>query len=259
MSWDTHPVVLRDEARYNASCRSPTELRPASSLARVLVVDARCVCISNGIGNLFGDYIVWFLVAALTGRRLFVNWKDTLSDGTVANLSEAECLSASVGACCWRTHARFDLAEHFVAVGGTSWRWTPTTRGQVAAYHGGAPAEALFLAGTPTSLSPHERGDPTAVPRAAAATGGRAAWECDELLRALQGATALVTVRFHAGGSVGLLPRCTSSAATRIFPQGEAAAALAHEAARRADAAGAEAAAAELRRGEGHLGASRLR
>ena len=79
--WSTHPVVQRDRGRYNETCSDAPV--PTSSLARVLLVDGRCVCINNGIGNLFGDYTVWFVAAALTGRRLFIDWKDSGTNATV--------------------------------------------------------------------------------------------------------------------------------------------------------------------------------
>ena len=79
--WSAHPVVRRDRQRYNQTCRDAPV--PTSSLERVLLVDGRCVCINNGIGNLFGDYTVWFVAAALAGRRLFIDWQDTATNATV--------------------------------------------------------------------------------------------------------------------------------------------------------------------------------
>ena len=72
--WDALPVVRRDVSRFNESCSGTAarlavaSLRAAASLDRVLVVDGRCFCKANGIGNLYGDYMVWFLAAALSGR-----------------------------------------------------------------------------------------------------------------------------------------------------------------------------------------------
>ena len=118
--WSAHPVVRRDRQRYNQTCRDAPV--PASSLARVLLVDGRCVCINNGIGNLFGDYTVWFVAAALSGRRLFIDWKDTATNETVFRSDEAECLASTGGARCRRVHKRFDLSEWFSTLSGHSWR-----------------------------------------------------------------------------------------------------------------------------------------
>ena len=107
--WSAHPVVRRDRQRYNQTCRDAPV--PTTSLARVLLVDGRCVCINNGIGNLFGDYTVWFVTAALSGRRLFIDWKDTATNETVFRGDEAECLASTGGARCRRVHKRFDLSE----------------------------------------------------------------------------------------------------------------------------------------------------
>ena len=254
-TWHSHPVVRRDRERFGATCGEAVlpSVRPVESLARVLVVDGRCVCKNNGIGNLYGDYVTWFLIAALTNRRIFFNWKDTLAltnETKVRNLDEAACLSVAVGGTCGRVHARFDLGAHFVAQGGNSWRWTPRTRKQVADFHGGAmPAQALMLAGTPHNTLPHERGDVTAVARAAAATGGRANWTCVELWQELQSKTPMVNVRFSEGGSTGLLPRCMrgpqdpprrpKGTTSVLFPTPAVLGKLAHEAVKRARAAGA--------------------
>jgi hypothetical protein len=200
--WQAHPVVRRDHERFNASCQD--SLQPVSSQARVLVVDGRCVCINNGIGNLFGDYLIWFLTAALTGRRLFFDWKDTGGGNGTVGLQEADCLSSESGAICYRVRARFDLAEWFATAQGDSWRWTPKARAQLAAWHGSPPREHLFVAGTPPVLRAGERGDPTTEATVAGRTGARTNFSCVELVHALQGAAPLVRVRFSEGGGTGV-------------------------------------------------------
>ena len=103
----------RDLNRFAASCRVPHTAagyltrsidEVGASLARVLVVDGRCYCKNNGIGNLFGDYVVWFNTAALTGRALFVDWTDSARKPATMKMhkNETECMASGVGFACPR-------------------------------------------------------------------------------------------------------------------------------------------------------------
>jgi hypothetical protein len=117
VSYASSRIVRRDLARFNASCgQEPTATVLASlrkqykSLDRVLVVDAsqarRGV---NGVGNLFGDYVLWFAVAIATQRAVFIHWStpNTKLD-------------------------RFDLSVFFTgATGELDWAWTPRTEARV--------------------------------------------------------------------------------------------------------------------------------
>ena len=117
-SFASSPLALRDERRFNASCTRPGSAArevvdslatSADSLSRVLLVDGRCFCKNNGIGNLFGNYVTWFTVAALTRRALFVDWLG-LSHGStsVANGRDvpwpnaSACMAAVDGVACSR-------------------------------------------------------------------------------------------------------------------------------------------------------------
>ena len=112
----TSPIVQRDLARFDAACsrQEPTATVLANfraqyeSLDRVLVVDAtearRGV---NGVGNMFGDYVIWFAVALATRRALFIYWSSPERD-------------------------RFDLSMYFT--GGTQfmdWAWHARTKARV--------------------------------------------------------------------------------------------------------------------------------
>ena len=162
------PTAQRDLARFNAFCRRPgtathfltSEIQVArAKLGRVLVLDGRCFCKANGIGNLFGDYVVWFLAAALSGRALFIDWTDSAAEGPrhtyVGTWDErlkagnaTKCFRARFGSACQRIPRRFDLGAHFESVGGHSWRWTAAMRQRLVALHGRA-AETVVE-------SPHE-------------------------------------------------------------------------------------------------------
>lgn len=74
-----------------------TPILNASRLPRTLVVDGRAQHKSNGVGNLFGDYLGWFLVAALSQRRLIIDWRRD------------------------NERPRFSLSDYFTYEDGTSW------------------------------------------------------------------------------------------------------------------------------------------
>ena len=84
MNYSAFPLVRRDLRRYELACWRPPaasadllrEIRDGyESLDRVLVLDAsRGRDGLNGVGNLFGDYIVWFAAAAAARRAIFLDW-----------------------------------------------------------------------------------------------------------------------------------------------------------------------------------------
>ena len=103
------PLVQRDLARHNASC-SPVAATLAqlhasyASLERVLVLDASANSHGvNGIGNLFGDYLFWFGLAAGVRRALFLHWSGPRG-------------------------GRFDLGAHFRGERHADWAWTARTQ-----------------------------------------------------------------------------------------------------------------------------------
>ena len=146
-------IARRDVARYTAACRRPGSLSEAATdalglrsadLSRVLLIDGRCLCKNNGIGNLFGDYVTWFTLAVLTDRALFIDWTDSTSaqDRRASNVSQ--CLQSHVGNVCNRVKRRFDLGAHFGAADGRVWRWDADARARVVAKHGAAAESVIF-------------------------------------------------------------------------------------------------------------------
>ena len=115
VSYASSRIVRRDLARFDGSCgQEPTATVLASlraqyeSLDRVLVVDASLSKSGvNGVGNLFGDYVLWFAVAVATRRAVFIYWSTPKLD-------------------------RFDLSVFFTgATGALDWAWTPRTEARV--------------------------------------------------------------------------------------------------------------------------------
>ena len=121
-------LAKRDSARFSYGCQQPgsasrfaTDRIDAvgASLDRVLVIDASCACNGdNGIGNLFGDYSMWFTVAALSDRAIFIDWVFDSPDRP----------NRTHGCGCKRARRRFDLGEHYQTSAGRSWRWTAAAR-----------------------------------------------------------------------------------------------------------------------------------
>jgi hypothetical protein len=214
------PLLQRDLLRFNASCMG----EPAARLAvgnvqrtdrfeRLLVVEGACLCHNGGLGNLFGDFAMWFLVAALTRRSLFVDWTGSsrdagpsLQDGRSArrrrrgfNPHEV-CQAPSALIICDHVRQRFDLGRYFGIwrdglPGATArWQWSRHTRRLATARHG-AHAE-LWLR---------------------ASRAGHSRITCDRLAAALRGADAWVTVGVDDWAG-GVFPQCaretTASAAT---------------------------------------------
>lgn len=136
-------LAKRDSARFSYGCQQPgsasrfaTDRIDAvgASLDRVLVIDASCACNGdNGIGNLFGDYSMWFTVAALSDRAIFIDWVFDSPDRP----------NRTHGCGCKRARRRFDLGEHYQTSAGRSWRWTAAARAAVARRHGGAGSETV--------------------------------------------------------------------------------------------------------------------
>lgn len=197
MLWDELPLVRRDMALFRSTCngdpasyRAVKSLRRSASLSRVLVLDGRCTCAGiNGIGNLFGDYVVWFTVAALTNRAVFFDWTDSAAteESRIYHYNSSRCRETGVGVQCHRVPLRFDLGAYFSGVGG-SYRWSRQARAAVVAKHGSA-AEHLLVARTPNT-SPAS---------------------CDYIIKLLQGETAWVTLRVAEDTAVGMMPFCTLS------------------------------------------------
>lgn len=95
------------------------------------------------VGNLFGHYIKFFLLGALTKRTLFVDWtgsarpparssagRDEEPPGRPRDNKHGCTPSRASGVACSRVRDRFDLGAHFgrgtgnAPVGRGSWQWT---------------------------------------------------------------------------------------------------------------------------------------
>ena len=99
-----------------------------TDLSRVLLIDGRCYCKNNGIGNLFGDYVVWFTAAALSGRALFIDWTDSTRRADHQHKNATLCMHSGSGYACPRVPHRFDLGSHFGTSAGRIWQWTASAR-----------------------------------------------------------------------------------------------------------------------------------
>ncbi len=158
-AFDALGVVRRDLQRHEATCNADplaahavhSAARP-DRLARVLVIDAACLCRNNGIGNLYGDYAVAFAAAALANRTLYIDWSGTarrappfaedMGNATVASL----CQDPRHGPVCGFLRGRFDLGHFFgagvrgatpgAAPGVAPWLYTPRVRAALGARHG---------------------------------------------------------------------------------------------------------------------------
>lgn len=191
------PVAQRDLARFTATCRAPGSANAVAtsnvadnSLARVLVIDGRCYCKNNGIGNLFGDYVVWFTTAALTGRALFIDWTDSTEDGSTnvpprgMHKNQTLCMASGRGYACPRVPRRFDLGTHFETSGGREWRWSSHARAAVAARHGARAEKVLLTAPPPNAL------------------------RCDDITSELLGPAPWLTLRLSDATATAMVPHC---------------------------------------------------
>ena len=61
----------------------------------------------NGVGNMFGDYVLWFAAAAASRRALFIDW----TTGVEGRRGHGK-------------HRRFDLGVHFSGKGAADWAWS---------------------------------------------------------------------------------------------------------------------------------------
>ena len=195
-------TAQRDAAGFATACRRPDTLTDAAidvlftrrkTLSRVLVVDGRCLCKNNGIGNLFGDYVTWFTVALLSDRAIYIDWTDSTMPRLYrlgsTHYDMNTCMARRSGNVCNRVGRRFDLGAHFSAMddGPTmSWQWTETARSRVEAMHGSASERVLMARNASDPLS------------------------CDALTDSLLGPSPWVTVRVSDETSIALIPLCIS-------------------------------------------------
>ena len=166
------------------------------------------------VADLFGDYVTWFTVAAITRRALFIDWTDSASvNGTSAvsgdhthgertsNITTTTvCQRSRIGVACARVPNRFDLGLYF-GLGGqlgarsASWRWSRRARARVVAKHGLAvERDGLILARAPP--------DPIA---------------CSELTSTLSSALPWVTVSVADTSAIAMIPLCRTRAGARVL------------------------------------------
>lgn len=116
--YEAAPVVRREHERYQARCLNDPLFRPVldrfqqkyRSLDRVLLVDGKDNALGvNGMGNIFGDYVLWLALAVASDRALFIDWTDG------------------------GNRQRFDLAYFYTGRDGADWAWEGEARKRVEA------------------------------------------------------------------------------------------------------------------------------
>ena len=77
------PTVRRDLERFERTCRPlmgeriDTWLKQYHTNKRVLTLEASCLHAGqNGLGNLLGDFLAWFVWGVVTDRAVYVRWTD---------------------------------------------------------------------------------------------------------------------------------------------------------------------------------------
>ncbi len=200
MDFFSTKTAQRDAAGFAAACRRPGSITDAAidalvtrrkTLTRVLVIDGRCLCKNNGIGNLFGDYVTWFTVAVLSDRAIYIDWTDSTTPrhsrlGT-KHYDVDTCMARRSGNVCNRVGRRFDLGAHFIAMDGTprmAWQWTAAARARVEAAHGN---------GSELVLMTRNASEPIA---------------CSTLADGLLGAHPWVTIRVSDDTATAMIPMC---------------------------------------------------
>ena len=89
--------------------------------SRMLIVDGGCVCQNNGVGNLYGDFVMWFMLACGSARRLQLDWTG-FNRPTTTPASKQGCTPSSAPVCA-HTKVRYDPSRFFQTEDGWSWRW----------------------------------------------------------------------------------------------------------------------------------------
>jgi len=88
------PTVLRDMERFTATCKPLVGkvldkwLAMYESNARVLTVEAACLTgFQNGLGNILGDFLAWFVWGVVTNRAVYIRWTDCPDEVGLNNLT----------------------------------------------------------------------------------------------------------------------------------------------------------------------------
>ena len=193
MNYSAFPLVRRDLRRYELACWRPPaasadllrEIRDGyESLDRVLVLDAsRGRDGLNGVGNLFGDYIVWFAAAAAARRAIFLDWTRGLAHDRGGPCRRGECGKDRVSG-----KDVFDLSRFFSgAWPHADWAWNEATRDRVRRRHPSADGIQYLRWNTSTGT-------------------------CSRLWRALASPDPLVIVEMptphERGAFTGFVPQC---------------------------------------------------
>ena len=172
----------RDLARHRADChRLPhdgvlkTFEHSYSTLDRVLVVDCHRNKLGvNGVGNMFGDYVLWFAAAAASRRALFIDW----TAGVDAQPGRGS-----------RPHRRFDLGVHFSGKGAADWAWSQENRQRV---------RARWLRNRNITLS------------LAARPGGDGEVRCGAIWQTILSVEPVVRLTLGENSAIALTPKCSS-------------------------------------------------
>ena len=149
MHWDHAALVQRDLDGHLATCKPDPLIRSALATvqrpdryARVLVLDAACICYNNGLGNQFGDFVMLFLMAAAANRTLFLDWTANARSGPPHKHNHSACHAERTGPICQHVTRRFDVSRWFGSQTPdgrvTSWRYSAAHRAQLERRHGAA-------------------------------------------------------------------------------------------------------------------------
>ena len=137
----------------------------------------------NGVGNLFGDYIVWFAAAAAARRAIFLDWTRGLAHDRGGPCRRGECGKDRVSG-----KDVFDLSRFFSgAWPHADWAWNEATRDRVRRRHPSADGIQYLRWNTSTGT-------------------------CSRLWRALASPDPLVIVEMptphERGAFTGFVPQC---------------------------------------------------
>lgn len=163
------PTVRRDLERFSRTCgaRMGRHLDHWIQLydqpRRVLTVEAACLPgTQNGLGNILGDFLGWFVWGIVTDRAVYIRWTDCADDED-ADASKIqgggmapECPPSSVAEDTQTRRrptpcrARANLAQYFQLPGGRTWGLTPATYRRIAQHqspNGTGPTVAVAAPG----------------------------------------------------------------------------------------------------------------
>ena len=215
--------MRRDLARFEDTCRPllgdrlDAWLELYDTHERVLTVEASCVRAGSfGLGNVFPDFIAWFVVGILERRAVYVRWTDCADeddDATRSSHPKREAGFAPGGCAPVPCRGRANPGQYFQLPGGRDWILTPASRARVDLAVNRGP-EGQPIPSPSSHLVPGNRTGPALVLDAPGDfPGGPSDLFGDDLVRvdtALAGDERWVEIRVSSGH--GLVPHPTGAA-----------------------------------------------